>query len=156
MGYRCVWMAAWALVLTSAAWAASKRPAPAATPWVTNYDQAVKLAEGSKRPILACFLGSDWCPYCIRLLKEVLTTADFRAWSATNVVVLVVDSPKNSQLPPALKAQNQALREKFSVKGLPTCVLIAADSSELGRVGGYESRESWQKSLQKLMTKDHK
>jgi len=126
--------------------------------WQISYDMALKQAKASNRPILACFLGSDWCPYCIRLIKESLLTNDFRSWAADKAVVLIVDFPKKTPQSLAIKAQNEALQKRYQVKGFPAVLLISTDGSEIGRLGGYSGKESWEKGIVNLVakTKKHK
>ena len=46
--------------------------------WGTDYDAALARAAKEKRPVLALFTGSDWCPYCVQLEKKVLKDSSFR------------------------------------------------------------------------------
>ena len=47
----------------------------AATPegWSTDLAASKKIAAEKKRPMLLLFTGSDWCPYCIQLARNVLS-----------------------------------------------------------------------------------
>ena len=99
--------------------ASTSQPTAKGNPWRMSYDEARKQAQDLHKPILACFVGSDWCPYCIRLLKEKLNTSDFTKWAARNVVLLIVDFPKKTPQDSAVKKRNQSLKEKFKVKGYP-------------------------------------
>jgi protein disulfide-isomerase len=155
MKYWCFAMIVVALaLLANGALAAKKRQAtPKDDPWQVSYELALKQAKESNRPVLACFLGSDWCPYCIRLLKESIWTNEFKSWAADKAVVLIVDFPKNTPQLPALKAQNELLQQKYQVKGFPNVVLISADGEELGRLGGYSGKEPWERSIMDLVAK---
>jgi len=134
--------------------AAKRKPAPPKyNPWQISYEDALKQAKDFDRPVMICFLGSDWCPYCIKLLKEVLDTRDFGGWAMQNLVVMVADYPKKITLPPEMIKRNDALKEKFNVHGFPQVVLVAADGSELGRIGGYSGKEKWQAQLRQGMEK---
>jgi hypothetical protein len=89
-----------ALQVDGALAAKKRQEGPKADPWQVSYELALKQAKESNRPVLACFLGSDWCPYCVRLLKESIWTNEFRIWAAEKAVVLILDFPKNTpQLP---------------------------------------------------------
>ena len=39
--------------------------------WLTNLEKAKALAKKDKKMILVEFTGSDWCPPCIALKKNV-------------------------------------------------------------------------------------
>ena len=43
--------------------------------WQTDYKQALAQAAQEKKRVLLDFTGSDWCPYCVQMDKEVLTRA---------------------------------------------------------------------------------
>jgi len=52
------------------------------------------------------------------------------------VVLLELDFPRKKQLPEELKKQNEALRDKFGVRGYPTLLFLDAKGKEVGK-GGY-------------------
>jgi len=39
--------------------------------WLTNYETALKKASKQKKNILMFFTGSDWCPPCQMLKKDL-------------------------------------------------------------------------------------
>ncbi len=92
--------------------------------WLTSFDEAAKLSQKTKKPILANFTGSDWCGYCIRLDKTVFSKPEFAKWAKKNVVLLEVDFPRKTKLSPKLKKQNAALQRAFGVRGYPTVWLF--------------------------------
>ncbi|MBL4848642.1 MAG: thioredoxin family protein [Planctomycetes bacterium] len=103
--------------------------------WQTNYDAAVALSRKTGKPILADFTGSDWCGWCIRLKKEVFNTSEFKAWAKENVILLEVDFPSRAPQSDALKKQNKALAEKYSIEGFPTVLMLDADGTLIGTTG---------------------
>lgn len=103
--------------------------------WPTDFDAARKVSQETGRPILANFTGSDWCPWCMKLRREVFATPAFRAWAAQNVVLLEVDFP-HSPLPRELASHNDSLRKRYGVQGFPTVLFLSSrDASEIGRAG---------------------
>ena len=42
--------------------------------WYQNYNQAKELAKKENKYMLMDFTGSDWCPWCKKLSKEVFKT----------------------------------------------------------------------------------
>jgi protein disulfide-isomerase len=154
MKYRRFAMTLFVVILASLALGATKRPSTAKrNPWQVLYPLAQKQAQDLNKPILACFLGSDWCPHCIHLLKETLFTGEFSRWAANNVVVLIVDFPQNKPQNPQIKLHNQALKEKFSVNGYPEVLLISSGGEVIDRFGGYNGRDKWQNRLQQAIDK---
>jgi thioredoxin-related protein len=100
--------------------------------WVINYKQALESAQKSKRPVLAFFTGSDWCPWCKKLQAEVFTTREFKAWAAEHVVLALFDYPRTFALSPGLTRQNRDLAEKYGITGYPHVIAFDATGTVLG------------------------
>lgn len=105
--------------------------------WKTDYNVALAEAKQNKKVVFALFTGSDWCSYCIYLHKEVLTSPLFLSWASKRVVLLMIDFPKYTKLPPNLSKQNQMLKNKYKVTGYPTAIGLNPDGIERGRSNGY-------------------
>ena len=103
--------------------------------WSENYEQALKAAAESKRPILINFTGSDWCGWCVKLDKEVFSTEDFKKYAGEKLVLLKIDVPRNRQLSQELMKQNRELAQKFGIRGFPTILLLNAKGEAIGRTG---------------------
>ena len=134
-----------ALILYSSLAAAAPPARPAApgtskttqheAKWLTAFTQATGQARKDDRLILAYFRGSDWCPFCKKLDKEVLGTEPFVEWAEKNVVLLDVDFPADRKQPPNLKKQNDALRDRYGVIKTPTFVFLDPDGEPIARCG---------------------
>lgn len=103
--------------------------------WLTSFDDAKAAAAARHVPILVNFSGSDWCMWCIRLDKEVLTQPAFQAYAETNLVLLSVDYPRSTPQSDDLRKRNEALGAQFKIEGLPTVLLLDASGRELARTG---------------------
>jgi len=110
----------------------SKTRTPAS--WGTDFDAALEEARKRGVPVLADFAGSDWCPSCIRLRREVFDTAEFRAWAAERVVLLEVDFPREP-LPPQLARQNERLQGRYGIEAFPTVLLLDGRGEKIGELG---------------------
>ncbi len=88
--------------------------------WLTDFNEAAKISQKTKKPILANFTGSDWCGWCKVLKREVFDKPEFKKWSDKNVVLLEIDFPRRTKLSEKLKKQNYALQKAFGVRGYPT------------------------------------
>ncbi len=108
--------------------------------WGTDYDAALARAAKEKRPILALFTGSDWCPYCVQLEKKVLKDSSFQKFAEKNVVLLYLDFPRKKQLDAKLTAQNKKLAVKYGVRGYPTSLLLNARGETIGKVTARNAR----------------
>ena len=88
------------------------------------------------RPRLLGFGSSDSCEWCKVLERRVFASEAWRNWAADHVAFTRVDLPRgDGVLAPDARARNNALADRLDVKGIPTFVLLAAESdTELGRV----------------------
>jgi thioredoxin-related protein len=98
--------------------------------WLNDIEEAHKISEKTKRPIMANFTGSDWCGWCHKLSGEVFNTPEFKKWSDKNVVLLELDFPKKKEQPEKLKNQNNGLMQFFQVQGFPTIWLFDMKKDE--------------------------
>lgn len=116
---------------------AENKPTKALT-WFTSYEEAVTQAKASNKPIVILFTGSDWCPLCIRLEKEVFDTQEFALAAGDKYIFMKVDTPINTPLPEKLKAQNKELQKKFNIRQYPTVIVLDSQQRQLG-ITGYIS-----------------
>lgn len=113
---------------------------PGKTPagWTDNFTAAVGKAKAEKKPLLALFTGSDWCPPCQNLEKNILLQPAFRDFAEKHLVLLFLDFPRDAKLDENVKKQNDSLAKKFSVEGYPTVLILSADGQkELWKQVGY-------------------
>jgi len=104
--------------------------------WLTDLDEAKKVATKENKKLLVDFTGSDWCGYCIKLHKEVFDTPEFEKF-AKDYVLVELDFPKRKELPAAEKAKNQAAQKKYGVNGFPTVIIMNTSGKVLNRAEGY-------------------
>jgi len=109
-------------------------------PW-GDYSGALQKARQSNKKVLLFFTGSDWCPYCKLLDKDIKTPA-FEAFSGQHFVFVTVDFPRSMELPADEKAQNDSLQKQFNISGYPTLVVVTPEGKEVGRTGYVEGAGS--------------
>ena len=105
--------------------------------WLSDYHKASEQAKTESKNILLDFTGSDWCPWCIQMDKEVLDTKEFKTYAGKKLVLMLVDFPQTKQLPQRVQDQNADLQKKYAVDGYPTFVLLDKDGKVLGQQEGY-------------------
>ena len=103
--------------------------------WLNNLDAAQKIAAKENKVILMDFAGSDWCGWCIKLDKEVFSQQAFKDYAKDNLVMVLVDFPREKQLPDAVKAANDKLAAKYEVEGFPTVILVDSKGSVIAKTG---------------------
>ena len=102
-----------------------------------SYADALSQAKSSNKLLLLHFTGSDWCPDCKVLEKEVLETSAFQNYSASKYVYVTVDFPRTFTLPDSVKQQNESLAQKYNINLFPTLLVTDTKGTELGRSVGY-------------------
>lgn len=106
--------------------------------WLTDFDQAKKIAEDKELPIVLVFQGSDWCAPCIKLDREVWSTDEFKDYAKDHFVMLKADFPRKSKnaLPKEQEEQNKQLAEQYNRNGyFPFVVLLNGEGKVLGETG---------------------
>jgi thioredoxin-related protein len=106
--------------------------------WYLDYDQAKSVAQKENKPIVILFTGSDWCPPCKALKKEVFPNPVFRK-EAENVILVLADFPRRKALSEEQKQKNRTLATLFLGRsGLPTMIAVDWRTGEiLRRITGY-------------------
>jgi thiol:disulfide interchange protein len=107
------------------------------TQWLTSQPAALEQAKTQNKLVLMNFTGSDWCPYCKLLDKEVFATTEFKAYAATNLVLMEVDFPNHKEQPAELRRANTALVDRYGIEGFPTVLVLSGDGKTVGKLG-YE------------------
>jgi len=105
--------------------------------WGTDLPAALNQARSESKRVLLDFTGSDWCPWCIKFDREVLSTDTFAAYARDKLLLVLLDFPRTKPQSATLKQANEALAKQFGVKGYPTYVLLDDAGKELGRQVGY-------------------
>ena len=105
---------------------------PGKTPegWLDDLQAALDKGKKEKKPVLALFTGSDWCPPCQKLEKNVLLQPAFKGFAEKHLVLLFLDSPQKTKLDDKVKKQNDTLSKKFSVEGVPTVIILSPDGQK--------------------------
>src|SRR4051812_42316213 len=67
--------------------------------WLTDLTKAKALAKKENKIVLMDFTGSDWCPPCKALHRNVLTAKEFTDFAKEKLVLVLVDFPTGKPLP---------------------------------------------------------
>ena len=103
----------------------------------TALSAALNQARSENKMVLLDFTGSDWCGWCIKFDKDVLSTDKFTGYAKSRLVLVKLDFPRHKEQDAALKRANQEIKTRFGVNGFPTFVLLNSEGKELGRQVGY-------------------
>ena len=112
--------------------------AQAADGWLVDFEKAKAKAAKEGKSILMEFTGSDWCPPCKALAKNVLTKDVFKMEMPKDFVLLKLDSPrdKSKQTPEEIE-QYKTLSAKYGIQGVPTIFLADAKGRPYYQTVGY-------------------
>lgn len=102
--------------------------------WHTDLAKAQAEAKAEKKLVMLDFTGSDWCGWCIKLNKEVFSKPEFTEFAKKNLVLVEVDFPLKKEQSAEQKKANQALQEKYQIKGYPTLIVLDADGNKVGEL----------------------
>lgn len=120
--------------------------------WMTDLGKAQAKAKAENKMVFMDFTGSDWCPPCKALHSNVLTSKEFTDYAKDNLVLVVVDFPREKKQSAELKAANQALSKRFNIEGYPTVIVLGPDGKQLKKDIGYSGQpaSSFVADLKKL------
>ena len=105
--------------------------------WETDVKKAQAEAKSGNKLVFLDFTGSDWCGYCIRLDKEILSKPQFKEYAAKNLVLVEVDFPRRKPQSEDLQKQNLELAHQFGIQGFPTIVVLNGAGKAVWRYDGY-------------------
>ncbi len=106
-----------------------------ASPWLTNFDTALTQVQAEKKILLLDFTGSDWCPPCIMLQREILSQPAFLDYARQHLVLLEVDFPRMKEQSAEQKAANEKLADRYGIVGFPTVILLDPNGKPIGELG---------------------
>jgi thioredoxin-related protein len=115
--------------------AALLQAAAAELNWQTDLPKAQAKAKTENKLVMLDFTGSDWCPWCIKLHKEVFSQPEFADYAKKNLVLVEVDFPRGKPQTAELKKANAALQDKYKVEGYPTIIVLNGDGQKVGELG---------------------
>ena len=107
--------------------------------WLTDVPKAVAQAKAEKKLVMLDFTGSDWCGWCIKLNKEVFSKSEFAEYAKKNLVLVEVDFPRRKAQSADQKKANEALMEKYGVKGYPTIIVLDGEGKQVGELSYDDS-----------------
>jgi protein disulfide-isomerase len=103
--------------------------------WQTKVQDAIELSKDTGKPIFAFFTGKEWCSWCKKLDRQVLSQDAFIAYAKENLILLELDFPRGRR---DLPKDQLILAQKFRIQGYPTVILMDAETNLLGQTG-YEA-----------------
>ncbi len=124
--------------------------------WISNMEEAEKVAHDEHKLIALNFSGSDWCAPCIRMRKEIFESEDFSRYATNNLIMVNADFPrlKKNQLSRDKQKYNEVLAEKYNSEGtFPCTLLLDSNGNVLFTWKGYYNKgaESFTNEVKQLV-----
>ena len=123
----------------------------ASSSWETDWNKALEKAGKSGQPVLVDFTGSDWCPGCIYLRKNIFDTDAFAKYAADHQFVLLeLDFPKAAgKMPPEQLKFHEELMRRYGVSSFPSVLLMEGNGAPYAKiVGATRTPEEYLKKLE--------
>jgi len=120
--------------------------------WSSDLDKALTTAKKDGKSVLVEFTGSDWCPPCMMMRKEVFSKKEFVQAASKKFILVEIDFPNADQ---ALKKQHEPLATKYRIDGFPTVLLLTPDGKEFNRfyASQYPKTEAFLQHLTEALEK---
>jgi thiol:disulfide interchange protein len=120
--------------------------------WSTDLDKALEKAKTGKKCVLVEFTGSDWCPPCIAMRKNVFSKKEFVTAASKKYILVELDFPKGDK---ELAEKNQPLADKYKIEGFPTVILFTPEGKEFTRffASQFPKPEDFLKHLDEALEK---
>lgn len=105
--------------------------------WLTDFNEAKKIAIASGKPIVLVFSGYDWCKPCIKMDEKIWSTKEFKDHAQKHYIMLKADFPrrKKNRLPKEVSDQNRELAKAYNKHGFfPLVVILDGTGKVLGKM----------------------
>lgn len=107
-----------------------ERPGMRFIQWMNRFEDAVAASKQMHKPILILFTGTNWCPACMRLEREVLNNPQFIADINQKFIFLKAEFPEYTSASVA-NSPFKPLLDRYGIQSFPTIVVVDPDGSRL-------------------------
>lgn len=120
--------------------------------WTDDYEAALKTAAKEGKHVYVLFTGSDWCHWCIKLHKEVLSKKEFQDFAKKHFVLVYCDFPrKNGPSGKQLEKQKQWNYQLKAGGGVPSAVIVDSNGKIAGKINGFAELKNYMKKLESFV-----
>ena len=121
---------------------ATRQPTSTQPVWLADLPRDLTQAKAEGKSVLLFFHGSDWCPTCMEMQRQVFDSPEFAQYARRALVLVDVDFPEKKTQIDEVKRANLALKARFNFSdelggGYPTLVLLNQAGGTLFQETGY-------------------
>ena len=95
--------------------------------WNTDLEAAFAKAKKENKNVLVEFTGSDWCPPCMKMRKNVFSKKEFTSPASKDFILVELDFPNSNK---EMTKKHGVYAEKFNIEAFPTVILFDAQGEE--------------------------
>jgi thiol-disulfide isomerase/thioredoxin len=132
------WMGWRTVALTCSILLAGGLVAAADEVWTEDAAAATAEAKRQEKDLLLLFTGSDWCPPCQALERDVLATEAFQDHIGELFILVKFDFPQSIEQSDELVEQNRTWAERYGVESYPTILLVDSQLRPYAVTGSRE------------------
>ena len=122
--------------------------------WQIYFPKALEDAGKRGKKILVLNTGSDWCGWCIKLKKDVLSQKEFKRFAQKNLILVYLDSPHKRVMPADQKRHNQEVKKQLRFGGgVPAVVILDENGQVIAKQSGYRPLKDFMKFLKNAVKK---
>ncbi|HEY9154599.1 MAG TPA: thioredoxin family protein [Opitutaceae bacterium] len=103
--------------------------------WSTDLRASMAQAQSQHKHVFLFFTGSDWCGWCKRLNREILSTSDFQKYASDKLVLVKLDFPRHHPQSAEVTQQNHELAAQYQIEGYPTVIVLDSSGRPVGKLG---------------------
>ena len=109
--------------------------------WHRSWQESLKAAKESQKPIFILFTGAEWCHPCQMLERNVIASAEFQEW-ATDFELCVYVYPKSDERGDEFDSIQNIQGDLAGDHGVPNWAFCRSDGTVIRSGGGYRETQS--------------
>jgi serine/threonine-protein kinase len=120
--------------------------------WMDDLEAAKDLAAKEGKDLFIYFSGSDWCPWCILVKKDVFGEDLFARYAARHFVLVELDFPRYKAKPRHYQ-RNEGLFKRWRLSAFPAVILADAQGrayANLREAAGASGVERYVELMEKF------
>ena len=122
--------------------------------WQIFFPKALEDAGKRGKKIFVLNTGSDWCGWCVKLKKDVLSQREFKRFAQKNLILVYLDSPHKRVMPADQTRHNQEVKTRLGFGGgVPAVIILDENGQVIAKQNGYRPLKDFMKFLKKAVKK---